>query len=51
MIRILAMADLAKGVGTIIDAIGFEILENHTSEAFVTTDNPVVYFDPTVPLH
>jgi hypothetical protein len=47
---ILAMADLAKGFGTIIDAIGFEILENHTSEAFITTDNPVIYFDPTVSL-
>jgi Protein of unknown function (DUF4238) len=35
---ILAMADLAKGLGTIIDAIGFEILENHTSEGFITTD-------------
>jgi len=47
---ILAMADLAKGVGKIIDAIGFEILENQTSEGFITTDNPVIYFDPTVSL-
>ena len=47
---ILAMTDLAKGLGTIIDAIGFEILENYTSEAFITTDNPVIYFDPMVSL-
>ena len=44
---ILAMADLAKGVAKILDTIGFEILENNTSEGFITTDNPVIYFDPT----
>jgi hypothetical protein len=43
-----AVADLAKGVGIIMSAVGFEILENHTSEGFITTDNPVIYFDPTV---
>jgi len=47
---ILAMADLAKGVGKIINAIGFEILENRTSEEFITTDNPVIYFDPIASL-
>jgi hypothetical protein len=43
-----AMVDFARGMGTIIDAIGFKILENKTSEGFITTDNPVVYFDPTI---
>ena len=47
---ILAMADLAKGVARIIDTIGVEILENHTSEKFITTDNPVIYFDPMTSL-
>lgn len=43
-----AMVDFAKGMSTVIDAVGFEILENRTNEGFITTDNPVVYFDPTV---
>jgi hypothetical protein len=47
---ILSMADLASGLARIIDAIGFEIHENQTSEGFVTSDNPVIHFDPTVSL-
>jgi hypothetical protein len=43
-----AMVDLAKGMAKVIDAIGFEILENRTDQGFITSDNPVVYFDPTV---
>jgi uncharacterized protein DUF4238 len=43
-----AMADMAKGMNKIIHAVGFEILENRTNEDFITTDNPVIYFDPTV---
>ncbi|MBI3700655.1 MAG: DUF4238 domain-containing protein [Afipia sp.] len=45
-----AMVDLAKGVEKIFGAIGFRILENETDLNFITSDNPVVYFDPTVPL-
>jgi Protein of unknown function (DUF4238) len=44
-----AMADLAKGVARIFQWVGFEILENKTDESFITSDNPVIYFDPTVP--
>jgi len=44
-----AMANFAQGMNKIIDAIGFEILENQTTEGFITSDNPVIYFDPTVP--
>jgi hypothetical protein len=43
-----AMADLAKGVTKVFNEIGFEILENTTDENFITSDNPVIYFDPTV---
>ena len=43
-----AMPALAVGLGRVIDAIGFEILHNETDEDFITSDNPVVYFDPTV---
>ena len=45
-----AMVGLAEGVAKIFDAIGLEILENHTSKEFITSDNPVLYFDPTVSL-
>ena len=45
-----AMADLAKGMAKIISRIGFEILENKTVEGFVTSDNPIIYFDPTISL-
>ena len=44
-----AIADLAKGVTRIFQWVGFEILENKTDENFITSDNPVIYFDPTVP--
>ena len=43
-----AMAHMAQGVAKIFDAIGFELLENKTTETFLTSDNPVIYFDPTI---
>jgi uncharacterized protein DUF4238 len=46
-----AMADIANGVMKIFHFIGFNILMNKTEEEFITSDNPVVYFDPTVPEH
>jgi hypothetical protein len=44
-----AMADLAKGLAKIFREIGFELIENKTDEGFITSDNPVIYFDPHVP--
>jgi hypothetical protein len=44
-----AMTDLAKGMNKIIHGIGFQIIKNNTTEGFITSDNPVVYFDPTIP--
>jgi hypothetical protein len=44
-----AMPDLAKGFGTVLDQLGFEVLHNKTDVSFLTSDNPVVCFDPTVP--
>ena len=43
-----AMADFAKAMNGVIQAVGFEILENRTDVGFITTDNPVIYFDPTI---
>jgi hypothetical protein len=42
---ILAMTDLAKGVGQVIDALSYQILHNETGDQFLTTDSPVCYFD------
>jgi hypothetical protein len=44
-----AMPDLAKGFGIVLDQLGFEVLHNKTDVSFLTSDNPVVCFDPTVP--
>ena len=47
---IYAMGDLAKGAARIFRAVGFQIVRNMTNEGFITSDNPVIYFDPVVPL-
>jgi hypothetical protein len=44
-----AMPDLARGFSIILDHLGFEVLHNKTDVSFLTSDNPVVVFDPTVP--
>src|SRR6266498_3638904 len=44
-----AIPDLSRGFGTVLDSLGFEVLHNKTKIGFLTSDNPVIYFDPTVP--
>ena len=44
-----AMADMLKGFGRLMGYIGFEVVHNTSDEAFITSDNPVVVFDPDVP--
>jgi Protein of unknown function (DUF4238) len=44
-----AMSDLARGFGLVLDYLGFEVIHNKTDVSFLTSDNPVVCFDPTVP--
>jgi hypothetical protein len=44
-----AMGHLARGFGIVLDHLGFEVLHNKTDVSFLTSDNPVVCFDPTVP--
>lgn len=41
-----AMPFLAKGFGEILARVGYEIVVNETTAEFVTSDNPVSYFDP-----
>jgi hypothetical protein len=44
-----AMPDLARGFGIVLDHLDFEVVHNKTNVSFLTSDNPVVCFDPTVP--
>jgi hypothetical protein len=44
-----AMGHLAKGFGFLLDHIGLEVIHNRSDVSFLTSDNPVVCFDPTVP--
>jgi hypothetical protein len=44
-----AMGHLARGFGILLDHLGFEVRHNKTDVSFLTSDNPVVCFDPTVP--
>ena len=43
-----AMGDLARGFGIVLDHVGFEVIHNATDVSILTSDNPVVCFDPTV---
>jgi hypothetical protein len=44
-----AMGDLARGFGFLLDHLGFEVIHNGTDVSFLTSDNPVLVFDPTMP--
>ena len=43
------MIDAMKGFSQIIKTIGFEVIRNTSTTTFITSDNPVVCFDPDVP--
>ncbi len=43
-----AMVPVAKGIGQVFDRIGFGALHNKTETPFLTSDNPVIWFDPSV---
>lgn len=44
-----AMTDLVRGFACVVDACVFEVLHNRTNIDFLTSDNPVAVFDPSVP--
>lgn len=44
-----AMPDMIRGVGWLLDQIGIGALHNMTDIPFLTSDNPVIWFDPSVP--
>ena len=46
---ILAMPNLLGAAGEILDEIGLDVIHNETDIPFLTSDNPVIWFDPSVP--
>ncbi len=41
-----AMATMLEGMGTLLDMIGIAAVHNATARPFLTSDNPVAWFDP-----
>lgn len=44
-----AMARLIQAMGTLFSKIGITAVHNNTGRAFLTSDNPVIWFDPSLP--
>lgn len=43
-----AMIQIIRGMGAVLDRVGIVIVHNRSATPFVTSDNPVIYFDPGV---
>ena len=43
-----AMVPMLNGMAEVVDRLGLMVLRNQTSIDFLTSDNPVIYFDPTI---
>ncbi len=43
---LLAMGTLSSGCYKLLNMLGFWILKNETDVPFITSDNPVIYYDP-----
>lgn len=46
---LMAMPHLLQEIGGIAEKLHYDVLHNETDTDFITSDNPVIYFDPTVP--
>lgn len=44
-----AMVDMLRGIGQVLDQVGLGVLHNVTDIPFLTSDNPVIWFDPSIP--
>jgi len=44
-----AIPSLLRRFSRVWDSLEFDVLHNETDIAFIASDNPVIYFDPTVP--
>lgn len=45
-----AMPGLLKKIGELFDTVGLAIIHNTSDVPFLTSDNPVVWYDPSVPI-
>lgn len=43
-----AMLYIIKAMGQVLHRVGLVVLHNQTDRDFITSDNPVIYFDPAV---
>ena len=43
-----AMVQIIKAMGQVLHRVGVVVLHNQTDRDFITSDNPVVYYDPAV---
>lgn len=43
-----AMVHLIRGMGRVLHRVGLHVLHNESGTEFLTSDNPVAYFDPNV---
>lgn len=43
-----AMLQIIEAMGQVLHRVGFVVLHNQTDRDFITSDNPVIYFDPSV---
>lgn len=46
-----AMAVVIQGMGSLYSMLGLAALHNATTLPFLTSDNPVLWFDPSLPFH
>lgn len=46
-----AMAAVIQGMGSLYSMLGLAALHNATTLPFLTSDNPVLWFDPSLPFH
>lgn len=44
-----AMAEILKGIGELFSMVGMAAVHNATGRPFLTSDNPVIWFDPRLP--
>ena len=45
---VLAMPQMMSGVGRILDQIWLNVVFNETDIPFLTSDNPIIWFDPSI---
>ncbi|BCF89098.1 DUF4238 domain-containing protein [Paraburkholderia largidicola] len=46
-----AMVDLIQGMGPLYRMLGISAVHNNTGRPFLTSDNPVIWFDPSLPFN